>query len=543
MGVLSLLIPSLSAIAIGLGVLVLGIAAYFVRALYFGPKPPVLPFPVAHAIPGNLTQSIIDARKQWPNEPFVVRFGPSSWVMLPHSLMTEIKVQPEEKVSFKKMSFDRFLGDYTGLGQSKSPAAINAIKIDLTRAVAKILNDLQDEADFAFDHDIGHLTDWTQLPVYPKVIQIVAACSGRAFVGLPLCRDAEWKNATIKFTYDTIASVHAMKKYNKALWPIISPFIPELRKLHSYRDFAYRKLNPQIQTILENYKAKRMGLKTVDEDNADYEAIKHNYNLVHWTIGQHTDPATADAAEVGHMQMTAAFAALSPIGMSISYAVFDIASHPEIADVLRAEIRQVLEEEGQSTTTGRLSKSSLPKLRKLDSFMKESQRLNPPFLTTQTRIITAPDGLTLSTGHTLPHGATIAFGNPFLPGSDVFYPPLTNPTTDMPPLDQFYPWRFSDIRTNDPTQLNQHQFVTVDANNAQFGYGRHACPGRFFASNEIKVLISELVRRFDMALGPNGEGIVPGKFARPKTLEMGFAYGADPKAKVYFKSRNEVGFN
>ncbi len=57
------------------------------------------------------------------------------------------------------------------------------------------------------------------------------------------------------------------------------------------------------------------------------------------------------------------------------------------------------------------------------------------------------------------------------------------------------------------------------------------------------MLISELVRRYDMALGLNGEGIVPGKFARPKTLEMGFAYGADPKAKVYFKSRNEVGFN
>jgi hypothetical protein len=332
--------------------------------------------------------------------------------MLPHDLMTEIKQQPEEKVSFKKMSYDRFLGDYTGLGQSKSPAAINAIKIDLTRSVAKMLHDLQDEAQWALDKEIGHLPGWTELSVYPTLIQIVAACSGRAFVGLPLCRDKEWRDATINFTYDTLASVHAMKKYNKVLWPIISPFVPELRKLKSYRDFAYRKLNPQIQTIQANYRDKRVGLKSINENNADYEAIKHNYNLVHWTIGQHPQPELADPAEVGHMQMTAAFAALSPIGMSISYAIFDLASYPEVADELRAEIDAVIAEE--NPPNGWLQKSSLPKLRKLDSFMKESQRLSPPFITTNTRVITAKDGLTLSTGHTIPHGATIAFGNPFV---------------------------------------------------------------------------------------------------------------------------------
>lgn len=298
--------------------------------------------------------------------------------MLPHKLISEAKALPEEKISFKKMSYERFLGDYTGLGQSKSPAAINAIKIDLTRSVAKILSDLQDEAEWAFDKEVGPLPRWTELPVYPTFIQIVASCSGRAFVGLPLCRDREWRDATINFTYDTLASVHAMKKYNKALWLIVSRFIPELKKLHSYRDFSARKLSPQIQSILANHKAKKTGLKSLSSDNADFEAIKNNYNLVHWTIGQHREPEKADAAEVGHMQMTAAFAALSPIGMSISYAIFDLASRPEIADELREEINSIIAEE--NPPNGWLQKSSLPKLRKLDSFMKESQRLNPPFI-------------------------------------------------------------------------------------------------------------------------------------------------------------------
>ncbi|KAI4166338.1 MAG: hypothetical protein LQ342_000228 [Letrouitia transgressa] len=458
---------------------------------------------------------------------------PAPWVMLPHKLISEAKALPEEKISFKKMSYERFLGDYTGLGQSKSPAAINAIKIDLTRSVAKILSDLQDEAEWAFDKEVGPLPRWTELPVYPTFIQIVASCSGRAFVGLPLCRDREWRDATINFTYDTLASVHAMKKYNKALWLIVSRFIPELKKLHSYRDFSARKLSPQIQSILANHKAKKTGLKSLSSDNADFEAIKNNYNLVHWTIGQHREPEKADAAEVGHMQMTAAFAALSPIGMSISYAIFDLASRPEIADELREEINSIIAEE--NPPNGWLQKSSLPKLRKLDSFMKESQRLNPPFITTMTRVVTDPNGLLLSTGHVIPHGTIIAFGNPFLPGSEVEYKPVTDP--DQPPLSEFYPWRYSDIRKI-PGEENNHQFVSADPNNLSFGYGRHACPGRFFASNEIKVLIVELLKRYDMGLGPNGEGIKEG-FQRPKTLEFGFAYAADPKAKVWFRSRKQ----
>jgi cytochrome P450 len=32
----------------------------------------------------------------------------------------------------------------------------------------------------------------------------------------------------------------------------------------------------------------------------------------------------------------------------------------------------------------------------------------------------------------------------------------------------------------------------------QFGYGRHACPGRFFAANEIKMMVANFVLAYDM---------------------------------------------
>lgn len=37
----------------------------------------------------------------------------------------------------------------------------------------------------------------------------------------------------------------------------------------------------------------------------------------------------------------------------------------------------------------------------------------------------------------------------------------------------------------------------------QFGWGRHACPGRFFAANEIKMIVATYILTYDIRL-PDG---------------------------------------
>lgn len=39
-----------------------------------------------------------------------------------------------------------------------------------------------------------------------------------------------------------------------------------------------------------------------------------------------------------------------------------------------------------------------------------------------------------------------------------------------------------------------------------FGYGRHACPGRFFAAAEIKLLLARLLLDYEIAMPPGLEG-------------------------------------
>ena len=63
--------------------------------------------------------------------------------------------------------------------------------------------------------------------------------------------------------------------------------------------------------------------------------------------------------------------------MASSHVIYDLVSRPEYFEPLREELKIVLEQDG-----GVYVKTSMTKLRKLDSFIKESQRMNPPDLRT-----------------------------------------------------------------------------------------------------------------------------------------------------------------
>jgi cytochrome P450 len=50
------------------------------------------------------------------------------------------------------------------------------------------------------------------------------------------------------------------------------------------------------------------------------------------------------------------------------------------------------------------------------------------------------------------------------------------------------------------TDHARNQFVTTNESNLAFGYGRHACPGRFFAANEIKMILARVILDFDIKM-------------------------------------------
>lgn len=84
--------------------------------------------------------------------------------------------------------------------------------------------------------------------------------------------------------------------------------------------------------------------------------------------------------------------------------------------------------------------------------------------------------------------------------------------------DRFDPYRFYRPRTEDTRDPNEfksresYQYVSVTKENTAFGYGRHACPGRFFAANEIKLIMARILFDFDIRLPPGVQERYPNTY-------------------------------
>ena len=114
--------------------------------------------------------------------------------------------------------------------------------------------------------------------------------------------------------------------------------------------------------------------------------------------------------------------------------------------------------------------------------------------------------LILSDGTYLPKGITVA-ANAYQINHD---PAVLMSDSDPKSFDglRYYNMRVQLMRTglDDKEVAGKHQFVSVSNSSMMFGYGKHACPGRFFAGNEIKLILAKLLMTFDIKMVPEAKG-------------------------------------
>lgn len=154
---------------------------------------------------------------------------------------------------------------------------------------------------------------------------------------------------------------------------------------------------------------------------------------------------------------------------------------------------------------------------KLDSFMKESTRFHPPGATSFNRKVLK--GFTLSNGQYIPPGVTVEVASHAVYQDSTLFP-------DSATFDGFRFWKLREGGV--ATDHARNQFVTTNEQNLMFGYGRHACPGRFFAANEIKMIVARMLLDFDFK--NEGESKV-----RYPNIEMGRQSTPDPRKVLLFR--------
>ncbi|EEB94370.1 hypothetical protein MPER_06828 [Moniliophthora perniciosa FA553] len=75
----------------------------------------------------------------------------------------------------------------------------------------------------------------------------------------------------------------------------------------------------------------------------------------------------------------------------------------------------------------------------------------------------------------------------------------------------------------------KHQMIAPTTEYVFFGTGRHACPGRFFAVNELKALMSHVLLNYDVKL--EKEGVLP------ESDWFGLSNTPNRTAEVLFRKR------
>ncbi|RYP42592.1 hypothetical protein DL767_000116 [Monosporascus sp. MG133] len=253
-------------------------------------------------------------------------------------------------------------------------------------------------------------------------------------------------NLVLRFSWKYKASIRSGKK-------ILAPEVQHRRHLAEI-DPDYVKPNDLLQAMMD--------MSTPGGKDSQPENLAHRQLVITLVAGHSTAAAG-------------------------SHALFDLVAKPQYVDELRGEVIQVLQEDG-----GCWGKQSLSKLRKMDSFLRESvppqsQRWNPPSLLGFHRIVEDRAGITLHDGVHLPYGTHLCVA----PDS------ISRDRDVIPNPDVFDGLRYYEQRRQNPGESMKHQHATADKNHLHFGYGTWSCPGRFLASDELKIILATLLLRYE----------------------------------------------
>ncbi|KAJ7065402.1 cytochrome P450 [Mycena amicta] len=415
-------------------------------------------------------------------------------------LVEDIANAREEDLSFHQSTNEFLQTRYTlGRGIERDSYHPVVIRTSLSRNVGSRFPDVRDEIVCCFA-DLLPLqgNDWLAVPAYDTMMQVIARTSNRMFVGLPLCRNQDYLALNIGVAMDVVVKAQLINFLPAFLRPTLGPLISSLK---SNMRRASKHLTPLV--------AER--LKLVEEHGKDWPDKPND--LISWLM----DYAQGDELSLEALVQRVIFVNFAAIRTSTDtfvHMLFDIATHQSYVQPLREEIEAIVNEEGWT-------RASMGKMYKLDSFLRESQRLHGIGTQSLGRKVVKPDGFTFSDGTKLPNGTYIHATTWCLHHDPELYP-------DPHLFDGF---RFSNLReATDVAGSAKYAAVSTNIDYLAFGHGVHSCPGRHFASIELKAILAHILLNYDIKLEDEAKG-------RPENQYIASACLPNEKAKVLFKKR------
>ncbi|PQE08277.1 Cytochrome P450 protein [Rutstroemia sp. NJR-2017a BVV2] len=338
--------------------------------------------------------------------------------------------------------------------------------------------------------------DWHTVNLSEDLIRFVGSMSEAVFVGPDLSRNSEWQELVISHTLRLFAAVKALRAWPAFIRPVVHWFLPEFR--------ACRQQVRQAKSMLRPILDSRAQMKSTAEINAE-QPPKFD-DTIEW-IEEEAAGRPIDAAEV---QLGFAIGALHTTTELLKQSLLDICAHPELIQQIRQEVIEAVQESGWTT-------AGLFKMQLLDSAIKETQRMHPGSLVglerEVVRDVTLPNGVKLSRGTKIGVDSSVMWDSKVYPNSQ-----------------EYDPQRYLRLRQSGNSAA---VLSSSSPDHHVFGLGKSVCPGRFFASNEVKIAIARIILNYDLRAKVKNES--------RRVVEVGFMLFSMPGVplEIEIKRRQE----
>ncbi|PPQ86230.1 hypothetical protein CVT25_006885 [Psilocybe cyanescens] len=369
--------------------------------------------------------------------------------------------------------------DHTlGNAVSDNPYHINIVRGPLTRNLANQFNDIHDEMVLALNDMIPCKADeWTSVPVFEGLVEVISRITTRAFLGIDLCRNNDFRRLCVQSTMELVKG------------RLLHPFPAFLRPL-------FGRLVTNVDGVLigiEKHLAPIIEYRLEQDRIHGGEWPDKPSDLITWLL----DSAKASGEERTPRNMAKrvvvfSFASTYSSAVAFAQGLYELCERPEYIQPFLDEAQSVVKNTGQ----GKWSKAAVGEMFKTDSFLRETQGTTGsvwPFTFSDAQGTTLPPGT---------HLCVNAWGNH---RDDAYY--------HDPPAGVFDGFRFSrptgDQEGTREDRPPQPLMATPTLEYNGFGHGRPACPGRFFAVAELKLMLGYMLTTYDFKFSPESAKAKP----------------------------------
>ncbi|EPT01203.1 hypothetical protein FOMPIDRAFT_1048925 [Fomitopsis schrenkii] len=378
---------------------------------------------------------------------------PGHWcvVVTSPAAAEELAKAPDDVLSMQAAMIDTFQVPYTiGLDVAQNLYHIPVIRTSLMRNAARMFDDIRDEGVSALSDQVQSaegVHEWVSVRAAGIAREVICRVSNRAFVGLPICRDADFLAVHKEFAKNVVAARTVIKLFPKLVKPLVA-------RLYSSTPSSIGHASRHLDSIITE-RLRDTDSRTV---HGYYDEKDSPNDLLQWLI---------ESAPQGRERTVPALA--------LRILVVNLA-----AIHTTSSLEHVVRAEGWS-------KVSLGHMRLLDGFLKEVLRFSGPSVRIKRKAV---QDFTFTDGTFIPKGTFVAVAaRAFQFDADYYADPAV-----------FDPRRYEGERGGSKDNSARTDLV--------FGLGHHTCPGRFFAATALKALLSHIVVTYDVKL-PGGSRSIP----------------------------------